>query len=66
VALLVLALLQALAGGALHALEERTGDLTWRLGAEQADERRVVIIDIDERSLREVGPWPWPRPPRPR
>lgn len=21
-----------------------------------------VIIDIDERSLQELGPWPWPRP----
>jgi len=23
---------------------------------------RVVIVDIDERSLREQGHWPWPRP----
>ncbi|WP_395007555.1 CHASE2 domain-containing protein, partial [Undibacterium sp.] len=24
-------------------------------------ERRFVIIDIDERSVFEQGPWPWPR-----
>lgn len=22
----------------------------------------VTVIDIDERSLQEIGPWPWPRP----
>ena len=23
---------------------------------------QVTLIDIDERSLSELGPWPWPRP----
>lgn len=23
---------------------------------------QVVMVDIDERSLAEIGPWPWPRP----
>lgn len=23
--------------------------------------QQVVIVDIDERSLAEIGPWPWPR-----
>ena len=41
--------------------QERSGDLVWRLGADHRDERRLIVIDIDERSLREVGPWPWPR-----
>ena len=22
----------------------------------------IILIDIDERSLQELGPWPWPRP----
>jgi len=26
-----------------------------------ADQRPVVIVDIDERSLRTAGQWPWPR-----
>lgn len=43
------------------ALEERSTDLVWRLSADRTDERRLIIVDIDERSLNEVGPWPWPR-----
>ena len=27
----------------------------------QRDSHRVVAVDIDERSLREYGQWPWPR-----
>jgi adenylate cyclase len=34
--------------------------LIWRLGAQRSDERRLIVVDIDERSLREVGAWPWP------
>lgn len=45
----------------ITAFEERAGDWVWRLSAEKADERRLIVIDIDERSLAEVGPWPWPR-----
>ena len=30
------------------------------LGPQQVDPR-VVIVDIDEKSLREEGHWPWPR-----
>jgi adenylate cyclase len=45
----------------LAGLQERSTDRAWALVAEHADERRLIIIDIDEASLREVGPWPWPR-----
>lgn len=45
----------------LSEAEERSGDLLWRLTAEHKDERRLIVVDIDESSLREVGPWPWPR-----
>jgi adenylate cyclase len=45
----------------LHALEERAGDWVWRATASSSDERRLIIIDVDERSLSEIGPWPWPR-----
>ena len=48
-------------GPMLSQLEERSGDLIWRLTADRSDERRLLVVDIDERSLREVGPWPWPR-----
>ncbi|NWG86052.1 MAG: adenylate/guanylate cyclase domain-containing protein [Hydrogenophilaceae bacterium] len=36
-------------------------DLKLRLFREQGVDDRVVIVDIDEKSLREIGRWPWPR-----
>ena len=45
----------------LDAAQELSTDWAWRLLANSQDERRVILIDIDERSLQEVGPWPWPR-----
>ena len=45
----------------LPALEDRSGDWIWRATATATDEQRLIIVDIDERSLSEVGPWPWPR-----
>jgi adenylate cyclase len=45
----------------LPGFEARSGDVVWRLHAQHKDERRLIIVDIDERSLRDVGPWPWPR-----
>ena len=32
-----------------------------RLSAGNAPETRLVIVDIDEVTLKSVGPWPWPR-----
>jgi adenylate cyclase len=58
---LLWALLHFAAGSMLTQFEERSGDLVWRLGADHRDERRLIVVDIDERSLREIGPWPWPR-----
>lgn len=42
-------------------LERISGDWTWRLAADSRQERRVVLVDINEDSLARVGPWPWPR-----
>ncbi|MBX9935613.1 MAG: adenylate/guanylate cyclase domain-containing protein [Burkholderiaceae bacterium] len=58
---LTLLALQLLVGPWLSALEERTGDWAWALTAERTQERRLVVVDIDERSLSELGPWPWQR-----
>lgn len=60
-ALLIWAVLHFSLGGVLSQLEERAGDFAWRLGAEKKDEHRLILVDIDERSQREVGSWPWPR-----
>ena len=47
---------------AMLTLEERLGALGWTLYADPAeDERRITLVIIDEASLAEVGPWPWPR-----
>jgi adenylate cyclase len=32
-----------------------------RLQVSEAPEPRVLVVDIDEASLRKLGPWPWPR-----
>jgi adenylate cyclase len=33
----------------------------WRPVADRPQSVRVVVVDIDRRSLEAVGPWPWPR-----
>ena len=47
--------------GTLATLEEIATDAAWRLLADTRAERRVVVVDIDEASLAQFGPWPWPR-----
>ncbi|GBD26293.1 Adenylate cyclase 2 [bacterium HR30] len=43
-------------------LEERATDLRLLLGRTQGPpDPRLVIVAIDDASLREVGRWPWPR-----
>jgi adenylate cyclase len=54
-------LLQVLAPAVPSAVEAAAGDWAWRLGAQTAPERRIVVVDIDEASLQAFGPWPWPR-----
>ena len=47
----------------LH-LESQSGDWVWQAKSARATadlERRLVMVDIDERSLQEFGPWPWSR-----
>lgn len=61
VAVLVWACTAWLAGPFIDRLDERSADLAWRLHAQARDEQRLIIVDIDENSLREIGPWPWPR-----
>jgi adenylate cyclase len=59
--LLVWAGVQWLGQTSLARLDERLADLAWSLTAERKDERRLIVVDIDEKSLRQIGPWPWPR-----
>ena len=47
-------------GAWLGALDNRIYDLASGLAAPAAD-NRILIAEIDEVSLRELGRWPWPR-----
>lgn len=47
--------------GALETAEELSGDWIWRLAATDNRERRIILVDIDEPSLLQLGAWPWPR-----
>ncbi|MDD3528245.1 MAG: CHASE2 domain-containing protein, partial [Gallionellaceae bacterium] len=47
--------------GMLAKLDAAIYDYKLELGMIQAIDDRVVIVDIDEKSLQEVGRWPWPR-----
>ena len=61
VALIAWAAVALLAPRALQQADERATDLVWQLAAQEAEERRVVVVDIDDASLQRIGPWPWPR-----
>lgn len=61
---LILAVLHAvgvLPMGALQRLDDLIHDARLRATLPATFEPRVVIVDIDEKSLAEVGRWPWPR-----
>jgi len=45
----------------LEEVRLRTFDLVQVLRPRQQTARPVVIADIDEASLKEIGQWPWPR-----
>ncbi len=61
VALLLAAALTASRPGLFASWDAWLSDLGWRIAASHTPEERLVLIDIDERSLTELGPWPWPR-----
>ena len=58
---LVMALVSTVWSPQLHQWEERLASRTWSLASPDATERRVVVVDIDEKSTQSLGPWPWPR-----
>lgn len=45
----------------LHRLDAFFHDARVRLFAREPVDERIVIVDIDERSLAELGRWPWSR-----
>lgn len=61
IALALLALLHSQGQTWLTRWDERLSSQTWSLADSQTLERRVVVIDIDEKSVQQLGAWPWPR-----
>ena len=59
--LLALAALRVADPPALEELRLRTFDIYQTLRPRDAQQRPAVIADIDEKSLKTVGQWPWPR-----
>lgn len=47
---------------ALNRLEHYAYDVRLRATLHAQPDTRVVIVDIDEASLHQLGHWPWPRP----
>ncbi|MGI9302018.1 MAG: CHASE2 domain-containing protein [Gammaproteobacteria bacterium] len=45
----------------LHQMENLSYDVRLNLTLPNSIDERIVIVDIDERSLAEVGRWPWGR-----
>jgi len=64
-ALLLMALLTwgllTLFKGPLNVLETRLANIGWTLYSDSQPESRLSIVAIDEKSLEQIGPWPWPR-----
>jgi adenylate cyclase len=61
---LVFALLHAvgwLPWGVLYRLDAIMYDARLRATMPRTLDERIVIVDIDEKSLAQVGQWPWPR-----
>jgi adenylate cyclase len=61
---LLLAVLHAvgvLPMGVLQRLDHMIHDARLRATLPNTLEPRIVIVDIDEPSLAEIGRWPWPR-----
>lgn len=61
-AALVVALLLNLAfSSGLTTLQERLGALGWTWFSDETVEQRITLVTVDEKSLAELGAWPWSR-----
>ncbi len=60
-AAMVVLLLRGVFVSSLNGVEERVGSIGWTLVADTTPEERFSIVAIDEKSLQEIGPWPWSR-----
>ena len=42
-------------------VEQLAYDQLMSWSAEYAEDHRIVLVDIDESTIKEIGSWPWPR-----
>ena len=47
--------------GFFDVLENAAYDARVRFATKEGQDKRIVIVDIDERTLHQMGQWPWPR-----
>jgi adenylate cyclase len=45
----------------INQIDEQLRDIAIRTLADEYPETRIAVIDINEASIAEIGPWPWPR-----
>lgn len=45
-----------------QSMDQYLQDTLTRIQTPVSAPQGITLIDIDERSLQEIGPWPWPRP----
>ncbi len=53
--------LQWISGSAIDQLETGSRDLVMQTRVQDKADDRIVMVDIDESSIRQLGPWPWSR-----
>ena len=61
VACLLAVSMEWLRPGFVESLDEALRDTALQLQANQQAEDRLVVVDINEGALSDIGPWPWPR-----
>ncbi len=57
----LLSLLYSYIPKTLESFDNRLRDYMFILRGEEPDSGNVVIIDLDDKSLKEIGQWPWSR-----
>lgn len=60
-AFLAMVLVQVFAPNWLSQWSDRITSRTWSISDNTSQEKRIVVVDIDEKSVQALGPWPWPR-----
>lgn len=48
-----------LASDIFERVNERSTDLIWASNTHSEVEQRLLVVDIDDQSLADFGPWPW-------